>query len=200
MRSGLALHSVRLIANTLEGGEMTPGAAPHGVFSTKDGWITLVVLRDGEFAPFCEAIQRPDLAAVPKFETAVSRHEHADILTPAINEAMSQETSKYWSERLTDAGIVHEILNDYPDFLEHPQAKADITVSWLDQPGLAGPAPVPSLAGITPPSNGSPRSTSPLLGQHSHEILMELDYSPDRIDALARERVISGPDLPTATA
>ena len=200
MRSGLALQSVRLIANTLEGGEMTPGAAPHGVFSTKDGWITLVVLRDGEFAPFCEAIQRPDLAADPKFETAVSRHEHADILTPAINEAMSRETSKYWSERLTDAGIVHEILSDYPDFLEHPQAKADNTVSWLDQPGLAGPAPVPSLAGITPPSNGSPRGTSPLLGQHSREILMELDYSPDRIDALARECVISGPDLPTATA
>ena len=113
---------------------------------------------------------------------------------------MSQETSKYWSERLTDAGIVHEILSDYPDFLEHPQAKADNTVSWLDQPGLAGPAPVPSLAGITPPANGSPRGTSPLLGQHSREILMELDYSPDRIDALARERVISGPDLPTATA
>ena len=108
---------------------MTPGAAPHGVFSTKDGWITLVVLRDGEFAPFCEAIQRPDLAADPKFETAGSRHEHADILTPAINEAMSQETSKYWSARLPDAGIVHEILNAYPDFLEHPQAKADNTGS-----------------------------------------------------------------------
>ena len=113
---------------------------------------------------------------------------------------MSQETYKYWSERLTDAGIVHEVLNDYPDFLEHPKAKADNTGSWLDQPGLVGPAPVPSLTGITPPANISPRGTSPLLGQHSCKILMELDNSPDRIHALARERVISGPGLPTATA
>ena len=108
---------------------MTPGAAPHGVFSTKDHQITLVVLRNGKFAPFCEAIKQPDLAADPKFETAVSRHEHSDILIPAINEAMSQETYKYWSERLTDAGIVHEVLNHYPDFPEHPEAKADNTGS-----------------------------------------------------------------------
>ena len=113
---------------------------------------------------------------------------------------MSQETYKYWSERLTDAGIVHEVLNDYPDFLEHPKAKADNTGSRLDQLGLVGPAPVPSLTGITPLANISPRGTSPLLGQHSCKILMELDYSPDRIHALARERVISGHDLPTATA
>ena len=59
---------------------------------------------------------------------------------------MSQGTYKYWSERLTNAGIVHEVLNDYPDFREHPEAKAHNTGSWLDQPGLMGPAPVPSLA------------------------------------------------------
>ena len=53
---------MRLIANTLEGGEMTPGASPHGVFSTSDGWITLVVMRNTEFAPFCDAIARPNLA------------------------------------------------------------------------------------------------------------------------------------------
>ena len=95
---------------------------------------------------------------------------------------------------------MHEVLNDYPDFLEHPKAKADNTGSRLDQLGLVGPAPVPSLTGITPPANISPRGTSPLLGQYSCKILMELDYRPDRIHALARERVISGPDLPTATA
>ncbi|MEC7573830.1 MAG: CoA transferase [Pseudomonadota bacterium] len=162
--------------------------------------MTLVVLRNGKFAPFCEAIKQPDLAADPKFETAVSRHEHSDILIPAINEAMSQETYKYWSERLTDTGIVHEVLNHYPNFPEHPEAKADNTGSWMDQPGLVGPAPVPSLAGITPPANVPPKGTSPLLEQHSCNILMKLDFSPDRIHALARERVISGPDLPTATA
>ena len=97
---------------------------------------------------------------------------------PTINQAMSQKTYKYWSKRLTDAGIVHEVLNDYSDFLEHPKAKADNTGSWLDQPGLVGPAPVPSLAGITPPANVSPKGTSPLLEQHSCNIPMELDSRP----------------------
>lgn len=200
MRSGLALQSVRFIANTLEGGEMTPGASPHGVFSTSDGWITLVVLRNTEFAPLCAAIERPDLADDPRFATAVTRHEHAAILTPAINGAMSGHPSAYWSERLTEAGIVHEILNDYPQFLAHPQAQADNAVSWLDQPGLSTPAPIPNLAGIIPPENGSPRGTAPRLGQHSREILDGLGYQASHIDDLAMRGIIGGSDLPPATA
>lgn len=200
MRSGLAMQSVRLIANTLEGGEMTPGASPHGVFSTSDCWITLVVMRNTEFVPFCEAITRPDLADDPRFATAVSRHEHADVLTSAINAAMSGQSAAYWSARLTEAGIVHEILNDYAEFLEHPQAKADNAVNWLDQPGLSTPAPIPSLAGVKPPKNGSARGTAPQLGQHSSEILRCLGYDGGTIDALAKDGVIGGPDLPTIIA
>jgi crotonobetainyl-CoA:carnitine CoA-transferase CaiB-like acyl-CoA transferase len=200
MRSGLAMQSVRLIANTLEGGEMTPGASPHGVFSTSDGWITLVVMRNTELVPFCEAIARPELADDPRFATAVSRHAHADAMTSAINDAMSGQPSAYWSARLTEAGIVHEILNDYAEFLEHPQAKADNAVNWLDQPGLSTPAPVPSLAGVSPPENGSPKGTAPQLGQHSSEILRHLGYDSDAIDALAKEGIIGGPDLPAADA
>jgi crotonobetainyl-CoA:carnitine CoA-transferase CaiB-like acyl-CoA transferase len=200
MRSGLAMQSVRLIANTLEGGEMTPGASPHGVFSTSDGWITLVVMRNTEFTPFCEVIERLDLTDDPRFATAVSRHSHADVLTPAINDAMSRQPSAYWSARLTEAGIVHEILNDYAEFLEHPQAKADNAVSWLNQPGLSTPAPVPNLAGVKPPENGSPKGTAPQLGQHSSEILRSLGYDGGTIDALAREGVIGGSNLPTADA
>ena len=95
---------------------------------------------------------------------------------------------------------MHEILNEYPEFLQHPQAKADNAVSWLDQPGLSGPAPVPNLAGVVPPVNGSARGTAPLLGQHSREILEELDFAAEHIESLAQDGVIAGPDLPTLNA
>ena len=200
MRSGLAIQSVRFIANTLEGGEMTPGASPHGVFKTRDGWITLVVMRNAEFAPFCDAIERPDMADDSRYATAVTRHAHAEDLTRAINEAMSAHPSAHWSARLKEAGIVHEVLNDYAGFLAHPQASADNAVSWLRQPGLEGPAPVPNLAGVTPPGDGTPRGTAPRLGQHTREILAGLNFDDDRILALARDGIVAGPDLPPAAA
>ena len=112
---------------------------------------------------------------------------------------MSGLPSAYWSAQLTEAGIVHEVLNDYAEFLEHPQAKADNAVNWLDQPGLNTPAPVPNLAGV-PPENGSPKGTAPHLGQHASELLRHLGYTGDAIETFAREGVIGGPDLPAADA
>ncbi len=199
MRSGLAIQSVRFIANTLEGGEMLPGASPHGVFPASDGWVTLVTMNDSQFTALCEALERPALAEDPRFATNAQRHENKAELTKAIHAAMTQQTAAYWSERLAEAGIVHEILNEYDAFVAHPQAKADNAVIWLDQPGLEAPAPFPSLAGVAPPDNGSARGTAPLLGQHTCEILAALGYDNDAVRGLAEQGVVTGPGLPSAT-
>ena len=63
----------------------------------------------------------------------------------------------------------------------------------MDQPGLVGPAPVPSLAGIHATGERLPKGTSPLLEQHSCNILMELDFSPDRIHASPANALSAGP-------
>lgn len=198
MRSGLAIQSVRFIANTLEGGEMLPGASPHGVFPSSDGWVTFVTMNDDQFTALCSALDRRALADDPRFATNAKRHENKAALTRAIHEVMTKHPATYWSERLTDAGIVHEILNEYDAFIEHPQAKADNAVIWLDQPGLDRPAPVPTLAGVAPPDNGTARGTAPRLGQHSREILMALNYDEDAVRRLAKQGVVAGPDLPSA--
>ena len=113
---------------------------------------------------------------------------------------MSQETYKYWSERLTDAGIVHEVLNHYPDFPEHPEAKADNTGSWMDQPGLVGPAPVPSLAGITPPANVSPKAHLLCLSNIRaislwNSILARIAFTPSPANALSAGPIYRPPPL-----
>ena len=199
MRSGLAIQSVRFIANTLEGGEMLPGASPHGVFPASDGWVTFVAMNDKQFADLCDALDRHELSNDPRFQTNADRNANADELNEAIHEAMKKQPAAYWLERLEDAGIVHEALNDYEDFLDHPQAQADNAVIWLDQPGLNGPAPVPNLAGVCPPENGSQRGTAPQLGHHTRQILTSLGYDKTAIRKLAERGVVGGPGLPPAT-
>ena len=96
--------------------------------------------------------------------------------------------------------------------------RADVTVapvhtplSVLDDPHVAAegrllPAQIGEVAGRLPPlpyeSNVygfSVRHQAPgKPGEHTREVLLELGYRPEEIEAFARETVIRGPDLPTA--
>ncbi len=200
MRAGAAIQSIRVMANTLEGGEMMPGSLPHGVYPTKDGWITLVVQKNELFAAFCQAIGRPDMAEDPRYTDLARRAANVAALNDDVSAAMAQETSVTMSARLTEADITNEILNDYAGFLAHPQAKADETVTWIDHPKIPTPVPMPLAAGAPPPISGTPRGTTPALGQHTSAILEAHGYSAERIAELAGKGVIEGPGLAPTNA
>ena len=80
-------------------------------------------------------------------------------------------------------------VNDYGDVLEDEHVKAAGTFTWAEQPGL-GPIPVPNPPGPAPLTVHEDRALSPVIGQHSHEILAEMGYSEADRTALADAGVI----------
>jgi len=100
MQAGAALQTVNMIANHLEGGVMRPGLTPSGTFSAKDGWLNITVLRNEEFPALCDAIERPDLAADPRFADNDARFRHVGALTETLSETLRQRAVAEWSERL----------------------------------------------------------------------------------------------------
>lgn len=140
------------------------------------------------------------MATDPRFATNPLRTENIDALTVAMVDALSARTARVWSERLTEIGILHEVLNDYADYLKSDQVAATGAIHWLDQPGVPEPVPVPSVAGLAPLANGSFRGTAPTLGQHTGEILAELGYAAPLVADLSARRVISVGSAPTRTA
>jgi crotonobetainyl-CoA:carnitine CoA-transferase CaiB-like acyl-CoA transferase len=48
---------------------------------------------------------------------------------------------------------------------------------------------VPNIAGITPFANGTPRGTTPLLGQHTAEVLREHGFSREEIASLVERNI-----------
>lgn len=173
MQAGAALQTVNMIANHLEGGVMRPGLTPSGTFSAKDGWLNVTVLRNEEFPALCDAIERPDLAADPRFADNDARFRHVGALTETLSETFRQRAVAEWSERLRAAGIMHERVNTHLDYLHHPHVEASGTVIWVDQPGV-GRVPVPWPPGLTPAASGTRRAMAPSLDEHGKEILTEL--------------------------
>jgi crotonobetainyl-CoA:carnitine CoA-transferase CaiB-like acyl-CoA transferase len=196
MASAAALQSVHMMAHYLEGGQMRPGRVPSGCYPTADGWIQITVLHDADFRALCDLLEMPDAKDDPRFHTWPRRAEHAEPLTARLVAALARRDTRAWCERLRGAGIMHERVNSYLEFLEHPHVTATGAVAWLDQPGV-GTVPLPRAPGLPVPRPGEPRAAAPGLDQHREEILREIGLGPrpaaTAIDTDGREPAHAAP-------
>jgi crotonobetainyl-CoA:carnitine CoA-transferase CaiB-like acyl-CoA transferase len=193
MQSATALQSIRLMACHLEGGTMKPGGVPGGVFRTADGWMSILALKDRDWQSLCAVMEMPALADDPRFATAAQRLKNDVACYAIVRPAIAAQPSAVWADRLTRARVMHERLNTYADFLEQPQVRETGLIQWLHQAGIDRPVPVPQLPGTPPSCDGSPRSTAPVSGQHSAQILAEHGYGQGEIEALLAKGVVARP-------
>ena len=177
MAAAANLQAVRLSATVMEGRPMGMPTAPSGVFRTADGWLHLVVLKTSDFQALCGLIDRADLAADPRFADPAGRSEHAEELNAAVAAHIEAQPTAHWQACLTEAGLQNEAVQDYAQFAAHPQTAATGLISWLEQPGGDRPWPVPNPAGAPPLISGAPEATAPALGQHTEDVLLELQES-----------------------
>jgi crotonobetainyl-CoA:carnitine CoA-transferase CaiB-like acyl-CoA transferase len=101
-----------------------------------------------------------------------------------VRPALAAEPWAVWSQRLTEARLMHERLNNYAEFLDQPHVRETGLIQWLTQAGLNRPVPVPALPGMLHQLDGTPRATAPVTGQDTRSVLAESGYSAAEIEAL----------------
>jgi crotonobetainyl-CoA:carnitine CoA-transferase CaiB-like acyl-CoA transferase len=194
MQAATALQSIRLMACHLEGGTMRPGGVPGGVFQMADGWMSMVAINDRDWRALCVAMQIPALADDPRFATPAARLANDVALYAIVRPALAAEPWAVWSQRLTEARLMHERLNSYAEFLDQPHVRETGLIQWLTQAGLNRPVPVPALPGMLHQLDGTKRATAPVTGQDTTSILAEYGYSAAEIEALLAQGTIVADD------
>ncbi|PVF98487.1 CoA-transferase family III [Serendipita vermifera] len=173
------------------------GATRHGtahpsiVFPCKDGYLMIGAGNDAQFKIFCDRVLgRSYLAADPRYQTNTMRVKHRKELVEEITTIMKGQNRDYWIQRLTGLGVPFGPINDIEQTFDHPQVRARGLVVEVDHPRV-GPI---KLVGPAVSYNGSRmkvRMAPPFLGQHTDEVLKELGYKEQDIEAMKRNRVVA---------
>ncbi|HXH86975.1 MAG TPA: CaiB/BaiF CoA-transferase family protein [Gaiellaceae bacterium] len=158
----------------------------RGVFQTSDDhWVAISAATDETAARFFAAIERDDLLADPRFDSAEARLAHRDelheALVPEFRRFRREEILALAAEHRLTIGPVLDVLDALAD--EHYRARETI-VEMED--GVVLHNVVPRLSG-TP---GAIRLPAPELGEHNAAVYGELGIDSDELARLAADGVV----------
>ncbi len=174
MHAAANLQVVRMMQTDLLGQQPNAASAPNIAFACKEGYILTIAPSDREFQTFCKLTEMEDLIDDPRFATRLARMQNGHLINERCFAMFKRKTAAEWTALFTEHGLQNEQVLDYPDFLDHPQVAATGLISWLDQPGLDRPVPVPNPPGAPPLKPGGRLAHAPSVGEHSDEIRAEM--------------------------
>jgi crotonobetainyl-CoA:carnitine CoA-transferase CaiB-like acyl-CoA transferase len=167
-------------------------SAPYGIYSTKDGFIAISL---GPLDTLNEVLGIPEAERVPD---ALS-HERREQAAITIARALVARTTQEWCEVFTARDIWHSAVNDYTRLMRDPQVihnESFVTVKGASNSPITLVSHPVRYDGCSPQVRLPPQN----LGAQSTEILTELGYSSEKIDALIAEGVIAGEPTETITS
>jgi len=189
LQAAIAVQAGQFIRHHTQGGQPAAAGVPVGVFTTKDGYISLSSNKPTDFADVCDLLGLEDLKSNPDYDTHKKRVWKSAEIGAAFQTVLLEKSAAEWEDKFTGLGLMCTRVNGYGDLLEHEQVKAEEIFTWAQQSDT-GPIPVPNLPGVDSATPDDPRAASPRIGEHTHTLLTELGYRADDIAALAADNVI----------
>lgn len=150
--------------------------APYEVVPVRDGHVILAVGNDGQFTKFCAAVGLDDLPANPDFATNPARVANRIRLRERMIEALKVFDRDPLLAKLEAAGVPASPINTIGQMFADPQTIARGMRLDLDDGhgNLLPSVRAPMVMSGTPLVYERP---SPRLGEHTEEILAELEKS-----------------------
>ncbi len=162
---------------------------PYGAFSTGDDKVIMLGLQnEREWDVFCsQVLQQSDLVNDARFCSNALRSDNREQLRDIIQSGFSRLTSSQLAEKLDAAQIAFANVNDMAAVWDHPQLKALNRI-------VETKTPAGVVKSFLPPGNNSSYESTlgavPEIGEHTREILQELQFSEDEIHQFFTDEVV----------
>jgi len=172
-----------------QAGNDHPTSMPTSAYKTKDGYINIAATGETMWRRVCEGLGRKDLLERDDFKGEANRSKNRVALNAEINQATATRATAEWIEILSAASVpcgpIYTIDKMFADpQVQHIQAAAGVKSRKL------GDFRIVSQAVGLSRTPASIASAPPELGEHTDEILGELGYKPEQIEALRRRNIV----------
>jgi formyl-CoA transferase len=158
-------------------------------YRTLDGrWLLLYCPQEHHWQSLCRSIDREELLSDPRFASPEKRAENDKILSEILTKILEEKTAEYWLEVLLCADVPVSLALTNEEIMADPHCLENGFFVDGDHP-LLGRVRHHNITPRFSDLNGIIRRTSPLLGQHTAEVLTELGYTRKEIDGLVERKV-----------
>lgn len=163
---------------------------PYQVFTVADGEIVVAVGNDTQWQQYCAALERPDLAADPRWHKVSGRVTGRQSLVPELARTMLTKGREEWLSRFESRGVPCGPINNYEQVFEDPQVRHRQLRVDLTRPDGSSVATIASplrLKGTPPAYERAP----PALGDATDAVLSELlGLGCEAIDRLRTDGIV----------
>lgn len=191
LASALAMQSARFIWGENEGRDVSRdmrSGGITGIHPTKEGNLYISANTPHFWRALCELTGLTEVAANPKFDTVRKRAAAADELIPLVREALAKRTALEWEEIFGER-VPCCAVRAIEEMFDHPQVLTEELVTTFEHRLVGRYRGFTSAVKFSESGRPAP-FTSPELGQHTAEILLEFGYTPEEIAALRDKKVI----------
>ena len=164
-------------------------AAPSGTFRTQDGYINIAANQQQQWEDLVDILGLPELKSDPRFKERDTRKANRKLLTPLLEDKLTEKITSYWVDELNGKGIPSGDILSLEAALSSEQVKHRGVIEEVTEPEI-GDIKLFNLTAKFSLTPGKMDSPPPRLSAHSAEILGGLGYSAEEIRRLKDKKAI----------
>lgn len=193
MDTALAMLAPQMTTYQIQGtqpdllGNQSPTKQPTAnVFATSDGYVQIVALKDKQIHALFQVLGQEDF--LKDYKEPLDRVRGTEAFNAVLVPAIKEETTEHWLSVLQAAGVPAAPIRDLAGSAADEQLEERLILAELEHPGV-GVKKVVSATHVAEPAPPTVQRRAPLLGEHTGEVLAELGYSAEDIEAFAEHGV-----------
>jgi crotonobetainyl-CoA:carnitine CoA-transferase CaiB-like acyl-CoA transferase len=196
----MATHMMQAIVTGQPAKPMPSRISAWGIYDVftvaHDEQIFLAVVSNTQWQTFCDVFNLPELRDDARLASNIGRVEARDWLMPLLRERLARHSAGEIATLFEQAGLPyapitrpHELFDD-----AHLRANGSLAPIHIAPDCSTADAHIDTVTPLLPFTLGGARpairSSAPMLGEHSTDILHALGYRDDDIVQLTREGVV----------